>query len=180
MRNDARLKQSRTRNADQITHHGLTTAKNMRGDSARCDGAVSVVDISDVRYVDDAINIGHVPNVGDVNQAQVVATIVIPRKERLARSKWEPRRYTAPNRDREARAPDKRNERRRIDWESDNRSGKPSPGTLYQDPSAIMERAKTPRFIFHPSPTPGIDPGCCGWTARSLARYSTWREGSMT
>src|SRR5260370_28507671 len=45
-------------------------------------------------------------------------------------------------------------------WAHDNRSRNPEPPTTYKCPTSVVKRSKSPRFLFHPGPTPGanIDP----------------------
>jgi hypothetical protein len=53
--------------------------------------------------VRDIPDVGHVSDVGNIDDAQVIAAVVIPGKKRLSRSQREPAYQTHPNCYREAR-----------------------------------------------------------------------------
>jgi hypothetical protein len=114
------------------------------------DGVV-VVDVCD-------LNIGHA-GVGHVYVLNVARAGVVPRNVNLSRSKRKPsHRFGAyANSDGESAATDKRDQGRRINRSNCNRPWHPAPAISGISPAAIVERRKSPRLVFNPRPSPGIN-----------------------
>ncbi len=74
---------------------------------------MNIIDICNVGYVRD---VGHIAYVGDVDHAQVVAPIVVPGKEWLARSQRKPTYEVHVYSDCEARASQERHHSWRKNW----------------------------------------------------------------
>jgi hypothetical protein len=78
------------RHTDDLLGYGLATTKNFLGNRGGRDRLVCVMDIINVRNVRDISDVRNVTNIGDVDYAQVVASIVIPREERLSGAERKP------------------------------------------------------------------------------------------
>src|ERR1700728_4681433 len=115
--------------------------------------------------VDDCgvVNVGHLghvnPRVGDVHIVDIASSGSIPGHESLARSQREPRDAGA-DANSETKTPSayKCDESGRIHRAGVNRTRHPAPGSSHECPPSVMERSETPRLVFNPGPTPGINP----------------------
>src|SRR6516225_3357586 len=164
MRDHLRSRQLLRRHAHCGARYRLAAAKRAGRHHCRAKVAVSVVDVThiDVSHVGDICNIrdvGHVPDVGNVNLAQVVSLIVVPRDERIARAKREPRGYSAEaEAERETAATYESNQGRSIYGHHRHGAGHPAPPFADKGPPPIVEGAEAPRFLFYPGPAPGFNP----------------------
>jgi hypothetical protein len=158
MRNDLRLGQLLRIEPNRLVCHRLSTAENVSRHGSGRNGSVRVMNIANIRYIRDIRNIRHVPDIGHIDHIQVIAAVVIPRKERFCWTQWEPAHQADTNANRKSRPSQEGNESRRINRCHDERTGQPSPVRPNEHPPSKVEWAKTPRLIFNPSPTPRIDP----------------------
>ena len=69
----------------------LAASKHIHWHCSRRNLLVAVMNIVDMRYIDEALDVGDISDIGDVHLAQIPLAVVIPRKERLAWSEREPR-----------------------------------------------------------------------------------------
>jgi hypothetical protein len=139
----------------------LTTPENIGGHGRGRGGAIGVMNLIDVGGVRDVRNVGHVPDVGDVDLANVGFTAVIPGKEWLARSEWKPRgQFAAADSDanRKVRTTHEGNQGGRVNGCDNHWPGQPSPSNSNVHPATIVEWTEAPRFIFYPGPAPRTDP----------------------
>ena len=93
----------------------------------RGNGAVLVVDIVDIRLVENVGDICHIANVGDVHLLQIFKAVVVPREEWLRGSQWKPAHQANFQADREVRPAQESNHGRHIDRSQYYRPGQPSP-----------------------------------------------------
>lgn len=161
MRSDQRFRQLLRRDSYHVMCNRLTATENFGRYGGSCDSLVSVMNLVDVPDIDYVRDVGHVPNVGDVDYAQVVASVVIPREERFSRTQRKPNgesdvsdAYT----DREASPADKRDQRRSIHWRHNIWSWEPTPSDADVNPSSVVKLTEAPRLIFHPRPSPRTNP----------------------
>jgi hypothetical protein len=87
---------------NNLMSHRLPSAQNGFRHSGGGNGFVFVIHIVDVRNICDVRDVGHVSNIRDVDHAQVVAAVVIPRKERFSRSQRKPSHQIHADTDRKA------------------------------------------------------------------------------
>src|SRR6266404_3199926 len=128
----------------------------------------ALVHIGHVVYVVDGHVVVNIRNLRDVHsRVGYVHVLNITRASSIPWYEHFPWRQRKPSHstsnthaDAKASTADECNQCRRIDWSNCNRSGDPAPAALYEGPTTVMERCKTPRLIFNPSPPPrrNIDP----------------------
>jgi len=90
MRNHWRSRKAFRRYANDVMRHRLAAAEDISGHSGRSEGSISVIhalDVVDIRDVGDGSS--HC-ECGDVHDAKVVATVVIPGKKWFVGSEREP------------------------------------------------------------------------------------------
>ena len=143
---------------DYVALYRLRVTKGIRRNGRGCHGLVAVVNIVDVCDIN--VRDVDVAHVGYVYLAQVIAAVVIPRIEGLARTQREPRRYSAnPKTDGETSTADEGHESWAINRRNRNRSRQPTPPYSYLHPASVVKRRESPGSSVNPSPAPGLDPG---------------------
>jgi hypothetical protein len=68
----------------------LSSAQHISGRSCCRNRSISIVNVVDICNVRDVGNVGYVANVGDIDDAQVIGAVVIPREEWFTRPEREP------------------------------------------------------------------------------------------
>lgn len=111
------------RNFHHVIGHAHTAPENFRWHYRGRDSLVRVMHIVDVPDVDDVLDVGYVTHVGDVDDSQVIAAVVIPREERLRGSQWKPADKVHIHADRKTWPTDERHQSRRKHRHGNDGSG---------------------------------------------------------